>query len=98
LRRPNFLKSIKLVDVAIVTASILAAIGFWMRNIILIAMVIPLGIYIVTHKAKTKAEKDRRESLALRSFAASLFIPIIIVFILIVIFFIKIVPRIISAW
>lgn len=98
MKKHNLFNSIKRVDAAIVAASILAAIGFWTRNIILIAMVIPLGVYIVTHKAKTKAEKDRRESLALRSFAASLFIPIIIVFILTVIFIIRIVPKILEAW
>ena len=97
LKRPSLIKSIRPVDVAIVAAAILGAIGFWIRNIILIALAIPLGIYVVSHKAKTKAEKDRRENLALRSFAVSLFIPIIIVFILVIIFIIRIVPEIISA-
>jgi hypothetical protein len=43
-------KKIKLVDAAIVAASILAAAGFWTRNIVLIALIIPAGIVLVTSK------------------------------------------------
>ena len=89
---------IRLVDTAIVAASVLAAAGFWTRNIILLALIIPAGIILVKHKAATKAERDRRESLSLYSLAISLFIPIIIIFFLIIYFFWKIIPVIIENW
>ena len=82
----QFLKKIRLIDAAIVAISILAAIGFWTRNILIIALLIPAGIYVIKHKAATKEEKGRREALSLKSFAISLVVPIIIVFSLIVFF------------
>jgi heme O synthase-like polyprenyltransferase len=92
------LKKIKLVDAAIVAASILAAAGFWTRNIVLIALIIPAGIVLVTSKATTREERERRESLSLKSFAFSLFIPIIIIFAMVIYFIGRLVPMIIESW
>ena len=92
------IKRIRLVDVAIVAASVLAAAGFWTRNILLIALIIPAGIILVKHRATTREERDRRETLSLYSLAISLFIPIIIVFSLIIYFILKIIPVIIDSW
>ena len=91
-------KKIRLIDVAIVAASVLAAVGFWTRNILLIALIIPAGIVLVTSKATTKEERDRREALTLKSLAFSLFIPIVIIFTLVIYFFGKLVPIIIENW
>ena len=96
--KSNIFKKIKLVDIAIVSASILAATGFWTRNIFLIALIIPAGIVLVTSKATTREERDRRESLSLRSFAFSLFIPIVIIFAMAVFFIGKLVPVILKSW
>ena len=74
------IERITLVDIAIVAASVLAAAGFWTRNIFLLALIIPAGILLVKHKAATKEERDRRETLSLTSLAISLFIPIVIIF------------------
>ena len=93
-----FFKNIRLVDVAIVATSVLAAAAFWTRNIFLIALLIPIGIYLVTNRAKTKEERDRRESLTVRSLAFSLFIPIIIIFLGMIYIIIKLVPLIIENW
>ena len=92
------IKKVRLVDVAIVAASVLAAAGFWTRNILLIALIIPAGIILVKHKAATKKERDRREALSLYSLAVSLLMPIIIVFVLIIYFILKIIPVIIENW
>lgn len=92
------IKSVKLVDVAIVAASVLAAAGFWTRNIVLIALIIPAGIILVKHKATTQAERDRRETLSLYSLAISLLIPIIIIFSLIIFVILKFIPVIIDSW
>ena len=92
------IKKVKLVDIAIVAASVLAATGFWTRNIVLIALIIPAGIVLVKHKATTQEERDRRETLSLYSLAISLFIPIIIIFSLIVYFILNIIPVIIDSW
>ena len=91
-------QKIKLIDAAIVAASVLAAAGFWTRNIVLLALIIPAGIILVKHKAATKEERDRRENLSLYSLAFSLFIPIVIIFFLIIYFFWKIVPVIVENW
>ena len=71
---------------------------FWSRNLIVIALAIPAGIYIIRHKAASKEEKDRREALSTKSLAVSLFIPIIIVFGLTVYVLIKLIPLIIQHW
>ncbi len=92
------IKNVKLVDIAIVAASVLAAAGFWTRNFMLIALIIPAGIILVKHKAATREERDRRETLSLYSLAISLFIPIIIIFSLIIFFILKIIPVIIDNW
>ena len=92
------IKKIRLVDVAIVAASALAAVGFWTRNILLIALIIPAGIILVKHKATTQQERDRREALSLYSLAVSLFIPIIIIFALISYFILKLIPVVIENW
>ena len=92
------IKSVRLVDLAIVAASVLAAAGFWTRNILIIALLIPAGIILVKHKATTREERDRREALSLNSLAVSLLIPIIIIFSLIVYFILKIIPLIIENW
>ncbi len=92
------IKSIRLVDIAIVAASVLAAAGFWTRNIWLIALIVPAGIILVKHKAATREERDRREILSLYSLAVSLFIPIIILFALIIYFVLGIIPVIIDSW
>ena len=92
------IKNIRLVDAAIVAASVLAAAGFWARNILLIALIIPAGIILIKHKAATREERDRRETLSLYSLAISLFVPIIIIFALIIYFILKIVPVVIDSW
>ena len=92
------IKRIRLVDVAIVAASVLAAAGFWTRNILLIALIIPAVVILVTHRATTREERDRRETLSLYSLAISLFIPIIIIFSLIIYAILKIIPLIIDNW
>ena len=92
------IKTIRLVDVAIVAASVLAAAGFWTRNILLIALIIPAGIILVKHKATTQQERDRREALSLYSLAVSLFIPIVIIFALIIYFILKLIPVVIENW
>ena len=92
------IKGVRLVDLAIVAASVLAAAGFWTRNILLIALIIPAGIILVKHKATTQEERDRREALSLNSLAVSLLMPIIIIFSLIVYFILKIIPLIIENW
>jgi hypothetical protein len=92
------IKRIRLVDVAIVAASVLAAAGFWTRNILLIALIIPPVVILVTHRATTREERDRRETLSLYSLAISLFIPIIIIFSLIIYAILKIIPLIIDNW
>jgi hypothetical protein len=94
----GILQKIKLVDAAIVAASVLAAVGFWTRNIVLIALIIPAGIILVTSKAATKEEQERRESLSLKSFAFSLFIPIIVIFAMVIYFIGKLIPIIIKSW
>ena len=83
---------------AIIAASVLAAAGFWTRNILLIALIIPAGIVLVTNKATTKEERDRRESLSLKSLAFSLFIPIVIIFAMVIYFIGKLLPIIVSNW
>ncbi|CAB1057551.1 hypothetical protein D1BOALGB6SA_2304 [Olavius sp. associated proteobacterium Delta 1] len=98
MKNIRLLKNIRLVDVAIVAASVLAAAGFWTRNILLIALIIPAGIVLVTSKATTKEERDRRESLSLKSLAFSLFIPIIIILAMVIYFIGKLVPTIIENW
>jgi hypothetical protein len=92
------IKRIRLVDVAIVAASVLAAAGFWTRNILLIALIIPAVIILVTPRTTTREERDRRETLSLYSLAISLFIPIIIIFSLIIYAILKIIPLIIDNW
>jgi len=92
------IKRIRLVDVAIVAASVLAAAGFWTRNILLIALIIPAVVILVTHRATTREERERRETLSLYSLAISLFIPIIIIFSLIIYAILKIIPLIIDNW
>ncbi|MBW2442423.1 MAG: hypothetical protein JRH12_18240 [Deltaproteobacteria bacterium] len=92
------IKRIRLVDVAIVAASVLAAAGFWTRNILLIALIIPAVVILVTHRATTREERERRETLSLYSLAISLFIPIIIIFALIIYAILKIIPLIIDNW
>ena len=92
------IKKVKLVDIAIVAASVLAAAGFWTRNIFLIALIIPAGIILAKHKATNREERDRRETLSLYSLAISLFIPIIIIFALIIFFILKIIPIVIDNW
>lgn len=92
------IKRIRLVDVAIVAASVLAAAGFWTRNILLIALIIPPVVILVTHRTTTREERDRRETLSLYSLAISLFIPIIIIFSLIIYAILKIIPLIIDSW
>ncbi len=92
------IKRIRLVDVAIVAASVLAAAGFWTRNILLIALIIPPVVILVTHRTTTREERDRRETLSLYSLAISLFIPIIIIFSLIIYAILKIIPLIIDNW
>jgi hypothetical protein len=92
------IKKIKLVDLAIVSASILAAAGFWTRNIVLLALIIPAGIVLVKHKATTRAERDRRETLSPYSLAISLFIPIVIIFGFMIYFILKIIPIVIDSW
>ena len=87
------IRKIRLVDVAIVAASVLAATGFWTRNIFLIALIIPAGIILVKHKATTQQERERREALSLYSLAVSLFIPIIIIFCLNHLFYFEDHPR-----
>jgi hypothetical protein len=98
LKKLKLPKKIKLVDVAIIAASVLAAAGFWTRNILLIALIIPAGIVLVTNKATTKEERDRRESLSLKSLAFSLFIPIVIIFAMVIYFIGKLLPIIVSNW
>lgn len=92
------IKRIRLVDVAIVAASVLAAAGFWTRNILLIALIIPAVVILVTHRATTREERERRETLSLYSLAISLFVPIIIIFPLIIYAILKIIPLIIDNW
>ena len=92
------LKKIQLIDAAIVAISILTATGFWTRNLLFIALLIPAGVYVVKHKAATKEEKGRREALSIKSFAISLVVPIIVVFSLIVFLLIKLIPLIIENW
>ena len=92
------IKRIRLVDVALVAASVLAAAGFWTRNILLIALIIPAVVILVAHRATTREERDRRETLSLYSLAISLFIPIIIIFSLIIYAILKIIPLIIDNW
>jgi hypothetical protein len=89
---------IRRIDVAIVALSVLAAVGFWSRNILIIGLAIPAGIYIIKHKAGSEAEKERREALSIKSLAVSLVIPVIIVFSLTVYLLIKLVPVIIHNW
>jgi hypothetical protein len=98
LKKSKFPKKVRLVDVAIVAASVLAAAGFWTRNILLIAMIIPAAMVLVANKAATKEERDRRESLSVRSFAFSLFIPIVIIFAMAIYFIGRLVPVIIENW
>lgn len=87
-----------LVDVAIVAAAILTAVAFWTRNFIAIALLIPTGIILVRNKAVTKEERERRETLATRSLAVSLILPISLIMCLVIYFFIIMVPRIIYHW
>jgi hypothetical protein len=94
----HHLKKIRRIDTAIVAISILAAIGFWTRNLLIIALLIPAGIYVIKHKAATKEEQERRQALSLKSFAVSLIVPILIVFSLIVFLLIRLIPLIIENW
>ena len=91
-------KKIRFIDATIVAISILAAIGFWTRNVWIIALLVPAGIYVIKHKATSKEEKERREALSLKSFAVSLVVPIIIVLSLIVFLIIKLIPIIVANW
>ena len=98
MKRTNFLKHIRFIDVVIVAISILAAIGFWTRNVWVLVLLIPAAIIVIKHKAASKEEKDRREALSLKSFAVTLVVPIIIVFGLIVFLIVKLIPLIIASW
>jgi hypothetical protein len=94
----RFFRKIGLIDVALVAAAVLTAIGFWTRNIIAIALLIPAGILLVRHRADTKEEKDRREALVTKTFMVSLLLPIMLVMALVAYFLFQIVPLIIRNW
>lgn len=98
MKLPDFLKKIPFINITIVGISILAAIGFWTRNVWIVALLIPTGIAVIKHKATSKEEKNRREALSLKSLAVSLVVPIIVVFSLIVFLLFKLIPVIIENW
>ena len=93
-----FFRKNGLIDVALVATAILTAIAFWTRNIIFIALLIPVGIILIRHRADTKEEIDRRETLATKAFMLSLLLPIVLVMILVIYFLVKTVPLIIHYW
>jgi hypothetical protein len=76
----------------------LTAIAFWTRNLIAIALLLPAGILLVRHRARSKAERQRREALALHSLAISLILPILVVLALIFYFLWNLIPEIIAHW
>jgi hypothetical protein len=88
----------RLIDATIVAAAFLTAIAFWTRNMIAIALLLPAGILLVRHRARSKAERQRREALALHSLAISLILPIIVVLALIFYFLWNLIPEIIVHW
>lgn len=88
----------RLIDATIVAAAFLTAIAFWTRNMIAIALLLPAGILLVRHRARSKAELQRREALALHSLAISLILPIIVVLALIFYFLWNLIPEIIAHW
>lgn len=90
--------NIRLIDVAVVAVAVLTAVAFWTRNIVAIALLIPSGIALLRYRARTQAEKNRREALAVKSFAISLLLPIIVIMCAVIYFLIKLVPVIIAAW
>ena len=93
-----FFRKRGLIDFALVATAVLAAIAFWTRNILFIALLIPAGIILVRHRADTKEEKDRREALATKTFMLSLVLPIVLILGLAVYFLVKTVPLIIRYW
>jgi len=88
----------RLIDAGIVAAAFLTAVAFWTRNIIAIALLLPAGILLIRHRARNKDEQERRETLALRSLAVSLLLPIAVVLALIFYFLWNLIPEIVTHW
>jgi hypothetical protein len=94
----RFLRKLRWLDAAVVALAALTALAFWTRNLLLIAVLIPSGIWIYKRRGKTRAERERLEALSLRSLAVSMLLPILLTIAAVVYFFWKIIPMIIENW
>ncbi len=92
------LKNIRLIDTAIAAISILLALGFWTRSIPLVFLLIATAVMTIKHKAPSKKERGRRETLFLNSFTVALFVPIIIIFSFILFLIARLIPLIVAHW
>ena len=86
----------KLLNFCIIASPVLLIIGYFTGQYWLFVPAVVMVIYAHKNKAKTKQEKERREDLSNKALAASLFIPIIVIFLMLIFVLMKIVPLVLK--
>ena len=87
-----------LINFCIIASPVLLIIVYFTGEYLLFIPAAIMAIYVHKNKSITKQEKDRREDLSNKSFAASLFIPIIVIFVILIFVLIKIIPLILKSY
>ncbi|MCP3930931.1 MAG: hypothetical protein GY705_17740 [Bacteroidetes bacterium] len=87
-----------IVEIAIILEGILLGLIFITHSLWLFIPLIIVGIYCYAHKAKTKEETERRESISNQAFAFGLLIPVFLIIGFFTWLIVKLIPVIINNW
>ena len=88
----------KLINFCIIAPPVLMIIAYLTGEYLLFIPAVILAIYVYIHKPETEKEKERREDLSNKSFAASLLVPIMVIFVVLIFILIKIIPLILKSF
>ncbi len=88
----------KLLNFCIIVSPVLLIIGYFTGQYWLFIPAVVMVVYVHKNKAKTKKEGERREDLSNKALAASLFIPIIVIFFVLIFVLIKIIPLVLKSF
>jgi uncharacterized membrane protein YidH (DUF202 family) len=88
----------KLIKFCIIAPPVLMIIAYLSGEYLLFIPAVVMAIYVYINKPKTKTEKERREDLSNKSFAVSLLVPIMVIFVICIFALIKIIPIILKSF
>ena len=89
---------VRLIDCAVILEGILCGLILFTQSFWLIAPLIVVAFLVYKHKAKTKKETERQESISNQAFAFGLLTPAIVLMVFFVWLLVKLVPVILQNW